>query len=89
MAITKVMRNRVFVRDGLICRYCRRRCTVLTNPAHQPPETATVDHLDPAAGDAEDNLATACKSCNSRKNRKTVDEFERWICRNDPEETRI
>lgn len=90
MAITKVQRMRIFVRDDLRCRYCRRLCVIMTSPAHQPPETATVDHQDPDGGDEDWNLVTACKACNSRKHARTVDQFHDYLMdRFDWDETRL
>ena len=42
------------------------------------PETATADHMIPLSrggGNGIENIALACRSCNSRKHDKTVEEF--------------
>lgn len=55
-------RRRVYIRDDYRCVYCLLALS---------DASATLDHRVPVAkgGDnSEDNLATACRSCNSRKN---------------------
>jgi len=90
MAVSKAQRMRIFVRDNLICRYCRRVCVIMTTPSLQPPETATIDHLDPDGGDDDRNLATACKGCNSRKHARTEEQFQDYMLeRFDWDETRL
>lgn len=90
MSISKTKRLGIFARDQLRCRYCLRICTIMSDPYHQPPETATLDHLDPAGGDEEWNLVTACKRCNSRKHARTVTQFEDFLMdRFDWSETRL
>lgn len=90
MTISKAKRLRIFARDQLTCRYCRRVCTIMSDPSSQPPETATLDHLDPDAGDEDWNLATACKACNSRKHARTVEQYQDYLVeRYDWDETRL
>ena len=63
--IEKVIRLAIYMRDEFKCVYCRRK---LINTAS--PYDLTLDHLTPRAlgGDHSlKNLATACRSCNSRK----------------------
>lgn len=58
----EALRLQVLNRDGWICYYCDR-------------EADTVDHVLPkAAGgqDTLDNLVSACRSCNARKQDKTL-----------------
>ena len=38
---------------------------------------ATVDHIDPNAGNEPDNLALLCRPCNARKSRGSLDRLER------------
>lgn len=90
MAVNKVLRLRIFSRDGLRCQYCSLECVLVTDPRLQPPETATIDHVVPGGGDAEDNLVTACKRCNSAKRNKTAAQYQAWLVeRFDSEDTRL
>ncbi len=53
---------RIIARDGNRCRYCRST------------EDLTLDHLIPpkkGGSQQDDNLVTACRSCNSRKGQRT------------------
>jgi hypothetical protein len=61
MAITKRTRFEVLRRDGYTCQYCG---------AKAPDVVLHIDHIMPKAlggSDSPDNLATACKDCNSGK----------------------
>lgn len=63
-------RLEVYERDGFRCVYCGSA------------DNLTIDHLHPRSrgGSNEvDNLATACKSCNSQKGAKTREEYEAWL----------
>lgn len=63
----EVLRRRVFERDRYICQYCGSN------------KDLAVDHVWPRSKGGKDrmnNLVTACKSCNSSKNGKTLRE---WI----------
>ena len=63
--INQVIRLAIYLRDSFRCQYCRRQ---LNNT--DCPFDLTLDHLVPRAlGGTHnvDNLATACRSCNSRK----------------------
>ena len=53
-------------RKGGKCEWCGKTVT---------GSDATVDHIDPTAGNDIGNLALLCRSCNSRKNRKSLDAF--------------
>jgi len=75
--LSRPRRYRIFDRDGWRCQYCGE----LTHAsAHDGPEerVATVDHKIPqcAGGDSsDDNLVTACKSCNSSKCSLSIEDF--------------
>lgn len=59
----------IFERDGFRCHYCG---------ADTP---LTVDHIVPRSrggSEADSNLVTACRSCNSSKRNKSYDEFIEW-----------
>lgn len=56
-------RLRLYWRDAFTCRYCSRTM-------HPLSDDLTLDHIDPQGGDDDDNLATSCRSCNSRKGNK-------------------
>jgi 5-methylcytosine-specific restriction endonuclease McrA len=58
----------IYERDGGCCRYCGRDV---------PVDGFIVDHVFPyrrGGSDHPDNLATACPSCNTKKNNRTPDE---------------
>jgi 5-methylcytosine-specific restriction endonuclease McrA len=58
-------------RDGNNCRYCGR---VVSWTDRRGPAGATYDHITPGAGSHIENLAVACRGCNSKKGRRTPDE---------------
>lgn len=90
MAVSKAVRLMIFSRDRLLCHYCGQLCEMVANPAHQPPETATIDHVVPGGGDMASNLVTACKRCNSAKRDRTADQYRAWLVeRYDSEDTRL
>ena len=51
-------RLRLFARDEYACKRCGKRLTRFT---------ATLDRLQPDAGDSEENMVTVCAECNTRK----------------------
>jgi len=58
-------RHKIYKRDGYACRYCGAT------------EPLSLDHVKPRAqggSDDPENLVTACRSCNSRKNARTPQE---------------
>jgi 5-methylcytosine-specific restriction endonuclease McrA len=72
-------RVRIFERDGWRCWYCG---TELPKGAARFDKAGTFDHLLPLSrgGDStEANLVAACRSCNSQKGSKTVEEYRSWI----------
>lgn len=65
------MRQSVYQRDGGRCRYCNRILTL---------QTMQCDHVEPLARgglSVIENLAAACKSCNSSKRDRSVSEWRR------------
>ncbi|MBN1311684.1 MAG: HNH endonuclease [Anaerolineae bacterium] len=54
------IRQHVYKRAAGCCEYCRT-CEVNTR------QTMQVDHIDPQAGDALDNLCLSCWNCNNHK----------------------
>lgn len=59
--LSKTLRFEVFKRDGFTCQYCG---------AHPPDCVLEVDHIEPVSNGGtndEDNLVTACFSCNRGK----------------------
>ncbi|HSW41309.1 MAG TPA: HNH endonuclease signature motif containing protein [Patescibacteria group bacterium] len=60
------LRQRVFERDAYTCRYC--------GTADSPREWLVADHVVPNGPTTEDNLATACRSCNKLKGGQAPDE---------------
>lgn len=67
--ISKSVRFRIFARDGFTCRYCGMDSTRVV---------LVVDHVVPVAGGGtndDENLITACESCNQGKSAKLLDQF--------------
>lgn len=65
-AAARVFAPEIFTRDGNRCVYCGRA------------DDLTLDHVVPLSrggSNEPDNLATACRSCNSSKNAKTPEEW--------------
>jgi len=58
-------------RDGDNCRYCSR---LVQWHDRRGPAGGTYDHVDPAKGNELDNLVVCCRSCNSRKQRRTPEQ---------------
>lgn len=66
-------RLKIYERDQMSCRYCRRNLT---------PETVTLDHLVPVSkggGHEYENIVTACCPCNSSKNNRSAAEFVKEV----------
>ncbi len=66
---SKAKRNRVYRRDGHACVYCGAT------------EDLSLDHVVPRSkggSDGEDNLVTCCRSCNSKKGAKRLQQSEVW-----------
>lgn len=61
------IRSRIFARDGYTCTYCGAH-GVRLECDHRTPRSR-------GGSDEDDNLTTACASCNRRKWAKTVEEF--------------
>jgi 5-methylcytosine-specific restriction endonuclease McrA len=64
-------RTKVFERDRFTCRYC--------GVSDYPREWLVLEHVIPVTKGGEtteENLVTACRSCNHRKGNKTPDEAE-------------
>ena len=62
-----ITRKRIFARDDFTCQYCGRRGIQLE-----------CDHIVPVTrggGDEDDNLATACFTCNRSKRDKMLEEW--------------
>jgi len=73
---TKEQRRDIWNKTGGRCYYCG----VALNPF--TPGGLTYDHMIPQSRDGEhliENLVLACKSCNSSKNDKTVEEYREYI----------
>ena len=67
-------RAQVWAKTNGYCWYCGK----LMNPWSD----FTVDHMDPrkqGGGDELSNLVPCCKSCNSQKHAKTVEEFRQYL----------
>ena len=67
VTVWRVIRDRIFQRDGYTCAYCGARGVSLE-----------CDHVVPVArggGHEDENLTTACRSCNRSKRDKLVSEW--------------
>jgi len=65
--ITKTRRLALYIRDGFQCAYCG------SDLSNVVPNEITLDHLQARSfggGNKNQNLVTACKSCNSRRGNK-------------------
>lgn len=65
------IRSALRFRDRDICRYCG---DPVNWADRKSARGATYDHVIPRGGDTLENLVTACRSCNSRKNRRTPEQ---------------
>lgn len=67
----RVIRDRIFKRDGFACTYCGAK-----------PVDLHCDHVVPVSrggANTDDNLTTACRPCNSSKHAKTPEEWREWL----------
>lgn len=70
--ITPAKRLAIYVRDNFVCLYCG------TDLRSYKPANVTLDHVVPRSrggSNRENNLVTACRSCNSARGNKTVQEY--------------
>jgi len=68
----KFSRVNVYARDSHMCQYCGRKF---------PAKDLSYDHVVPRKAGGRtiwENIVTACKPCNSRKDSKTCDEAGMW-----------
>lgn len=68
----KFSRANVYQRDRYCCQYCGER---------KPVSQLSYDHVVPRAAGGRtvwENITTACKPCNARKDSKTCDEAGMW-----------
>ena len=68
-SLSKKTRFEVFKRDGFVCQYCG---------AHPPTAILHIDHIKPVADGGtnhQDNLITACESCNLGKGARSLNEI--------------
>lgn len=63
--------NEVRLRDGDICRYCGQ---TVNWSDRRSPDGGTYDHIDPEGPNTAENLAVACRGCNSRKYNRTPEQ---------------
>ena len=65
-SLSRELSPAIFSRDENMCTYCGAK------------EYLTIDHILPLSrggSNNKDNLTTACRSCNSRKHNKTIEEW--------------
>lgn len=68
----KFSRINVYTRDHFTCMYCGKK---------PPVRQLTYDHVVPRAAGGRtvwENIVTACKTCNGKKDSKTCDEVGMW-----------
>jgi 5-methylcytosine-specific restriction endonuclease McrA len=68
----KFSRRNVYQRDGYRCQYCGDK---------KPARELSYDHVVPRSAGGRttwDNIVSACKSCNARKDDQTCDEAGMW-----------
>ena len=75
MGLNQEQRQRIFRRDNFTCQYCGLDASTEFEKWYYA--NLNVDHINPDAGDNDENLITACRTCNSIKGAircKTLDE---------------
>jgi hypothetical protein len=68
--ITRERRLAIYLRDGLACVYC--------GATIEDGTTLSLDHITPKSqggSNASGNLVTACRTCNSARNDRSIEEF--------------
>lgn len=68
------MVNAVIKRDGLTCQYCSRN--VIKGSVAR--NGLVIEHVN-GRSESIDNLCVACRSCNSRKNKRTAVEWSAML----------
>jgi 5-methylcytosine-specific restriction endonuclease McrA len=71
----KFNRRNVYQRDGHRCQYCGQK---------KPPRELSYDHVVPRSSGGRttwENIVTACRACNTRKDDQTCDEAGMWPLR--------
>lgn len=79
MPIPEQTRQRVYEQDEYLCFYCGIRVEVCSDNVTRQ---ATIDYMIPSTqgGSREqDNLTTCCRSCNSRKRDRTMEEYRSYL----------
>jgi len=61
----------VKLRDGDICQYCGK---TVNWKDRRGPDGGTYDHVDPYGENTIDNIVVSCRSCNSKKGKRTPEE---------------
>jgi len=64
-------RKAIYERDGYACQYCGK------DLSNVPASQRALDHKNPHGGNDPENLLTACKECNDRKEGKNAVDFLR------------
>ena len=72
MAISFKLRLKVYMRDLFTCKYCRKAMNPLS-------DELTLDHVHPEGLSEEDNLVTACVTCNTRKGNRDAEQFKALV----------
>lgn len=75
MNIDKELRSAVWNKTDGVCWYCGTKCDPFSSKSN--PLMFSIDHFRPGGPDDIDNLVPSCRSCNSRKRNRTLNEFRR------------
>ncbi len=73
MSITSKKRLKIYLKNNFKCVYCGN------SPAFDPNVELTIDHIIPkikGGNDDDDNLCTACRTCNCIKSNRTIKEMK-------------
>lgn len=96
--ISARIKARIYRRDGLTCRYCkrpvRRRATLCERGSHYRPDDATIDHVVPKSQGGKTNMGNcivACHRCNQAKGSMHPLDFQTMLkdLENHPDKDRI
>lgn len=84
----KKLRNQVLEKTNGKCWYCGKKLTIkaiVSSPVYAKQDTTayfSIDHIDPQFRNGSDdlhNLVPSCRSCNSSKKYKTLEDYREWL----------
>lgn len=81
--ISPHVRFKIYHRDDWRCWFCGTRTEICTDKKGKDcTNEASLEHLNPVSrggSDNESNLVTACRTCNTQKKDRTLDEYRDYI----------